>query len=587
MIQNRKTYYKNRNITYNNKKDIFIPETDLNSKVDQYNNIFSSNFNKNDRISFDAQNILYNNNNNLIYKVNTIKKNQNQYNSKNKPIITKNRDNRYITNIELKNTSELIKTNNSFLENISYPYNINNKIGSDSKNMINRIKNNSNNEDKFIFCEISNNLSLGLKQNNSKDNVLYDNINNINNVQNNTLSNFSSPKITNNKLIFNSDKEINLSNIIKNNNRIYFSNIIANNFKINKNLNNYIKKKSTNSQLNTSDTSSYKFKEIHLKLNNKKDIIDVCKINNLTNINELDNNYSKENNYFMNSNNPNLNILNDIEKYVLTNNTNDEDFSVSEIGFLSCSNKLDSNSVGRYNKNKFINLEKNYLKNHFENSNSNNMMKRYQNLNELGEILDDSNEKNLKSETKEDNNYKNSTSLIYFDKNTQTSFDEYLNQEKNLKNICHNIVYDSNILKNKNKILNLTKMGIFSVSDEKDLENLNVIEKNEKNYKYIKNFDLSIDNNIIYEISAFSKIPSEFSFEEENKNLILKNPNKFLELISDDIFYSDLRFVKIKKEYEQIHEENKKLILNESDLIKTTKILKNYIEFHEVIFIFF
>lgn len=496
------------------------------------------------------------------------------------------------------------------------------------------------------------NLCMGLKQRKSKDKVLIENTNTFNNINNlnahmstntnitlnnpnvvnnnnnnisnlnnltSTLSNISSPKLTGNKLVFNSDKEININGFLQNLNE---NNLTPNSAHITSNLQNMHKKKVSNSQLNTSDTSSYKFKEIRTKIKQK-----VCNIDN-TNIGE-----HAINNVLSLSPDNHQNLANtDNEKYCLTNNTNEEDYSVSEIGFLSSSNKVDSGGMSRNTKNKFINFEKNFMLTHINSVNTNNnlLIKKYKNLNELGEILDDSNEKNIKSEANHNDPYKTSLSFVLVDNCTQTSLDGIhdidindsndrenkikilrkfmnANSEKmfvtNTKHMRHNkgvAIYTNEDLESfqekqiknyfsdndKNQAYNCaTDLAIEDKSKRNnDIKRLN---GNKSNFKITKAFEFTLAKQEADKIEPFEK-PEKSALEKElfqempNKEFISNNSSKILESISDGAFYSDQRYCKLKNHYEDIQTENERLIITESELLKTIMILKDFIKVQEV-----
>lgn len=574
--------FTSNRINFPNEASIIYSKNLINQK-NIINNKNKINYENNDDFNYNTENQFENNNSDHNILINDGEEFLDKKSSSNKNIRKK------IKNLDLsklKNSIDII--NHSKLKNNI----INSNFHSGYENNLNKQSHINHNKDINDKNDSNFDLSLALKHRKSNDKVLFDNANNINNIQK-TLSDISSPKMNNLNCLFNSDKEINYSKILQNQN-LNSNTALLNSEK--RFIQKIPKKKSSNSQLNTSDTSSYKFYEMKSKLKTKKFLggnNNNNLINNLNNIKELNN---------LASNNQNLNIEND--KYLLTSNTNEEDYSVSEIGFLSGSNKVDSNGVSRNNnRNKFINLEKNYMQTHMENYN-NNLIKKYQNLNELGEILDDSNEKNLKSETKEENNIRNSLSINYFDnKFTQTSFEEnqistslakknnecklednnkivkdeknYFDQDKNNKLISF---ISDNEDYNENNIAKINDGKVWELESTNLNRNICVNNHIEDKVGVKKISELEIVNNISYEF--YSDIKT-LNSEDWKKNYILENSTKVLEIISDENYFSDLRFIKLRKEYEQIQTENQRLISNESELLKTTSILKDYIKTQE------
>ena len=242
-------------------------------------------------------------------------------------------------------------------------------------------------------------------------------------------------------------------------------------------------KKISISQLNTSDTSnSYKFNDVRTKIKN---------LQNLQGGN-------------------NRNIINtDKEKYFLTNNANDDNYSNSDSGYIYNSNKL-------VNKNKIINYDNNYL----QNLSSSKLIKNYRNLNDLGEILDDSEEKNIQSDTKDNENNFNSGTFLFEEKFTQTSKD-------------------------------------YSIEDNSPSE------INRK--KNIENFQ-------------------KFTIEDITKEFISENSAKIMEMVTDDIFFKDERYKNLINNHDSIIEEKQeKFNCDEIEYKKTTKILSDFIKIQEVI----
>jgi hypothetical protein len=584
--KNKYLFFKKENLY--KKNDSNIPANDKNKCQCEENIIANTN-----KINLPNESLLMYSKN-IINKKNLISKNQKKASNKSNYYLNgdSNSEHNYLISQEEQQFSNKDKNSNNditqkiknldlsrlknsmHINNISNMNNINdtNSAGFD---FFDQVKNSNENNDLNL------DLSLGLKQRKSKDKVLFDSTNYVNNIENKTLSHQSSNKINNNKnFIFNSDKDINNSNLQNKGQNISGE-------KGYNNIQGIIKKRSSISQLNTSDTSFNKLNEMKSKLKNNKFLIGNKIINSLTNNKEL-NNFSSNDFKNFPGENKQINALEN-DKYLFTNNTNEGDYSTSEIGFLSGSNKVDSNGVSRNNRNKFINLEKNFLQTYMENLNANNLIKKYQNLNELGEILDDSKEKNLKSESKEENN-KNSLSFVCFEKYTQTSFDkDFYNQSAENSNETDEADLGHNIKKTDSKLCEIIKNYYYNedcnnnaIDSVTRLKLKKEIRKKDK-IKLSNEFKLHIVNDISDEFIINTKKIKSLRLEDITKNFVLENSSKILDYLPDEYFCSDLRFLKLKKDYDNLQAENERLILNESELLKTTTIFKDYIKTQEVI----
>jgi hypothetical protein len=89
-----------------------------------------------------------------------------------------------------------------------------------------------------------------------------------------------------------------------------------------------------------------------------------------------------------------------------------------------------------------------------------------------------------------------------------------------------------------------------------------------------KDFNLNNSN-----VTVESKNSINIHFNDDGIHNI--NINNIV-TVSDEVFYKDKRYVKLKEKYSKLHIEKTKILKNESDLKRTIEILSNYIKIQNV-----
>lgn len=276
------------------------------------------------------------------------------------------------------------------------------------------------------------------------------------------------------------------------------------------------------------------------KTNNKEKNINDIKLSDKNIIQNNDNNKSKK----------------ESEEKEISEEYNDFDYNIEE-------NK-DNQIMNENNDNNFLEL----------NSREDNK------INDLKNDQENYLDNNLEKEEKKDNSNENEEQLME-EKEKEENME---NMENNTVNIIQNIEDNYNSLKNELEFI-LTKVEFNDMKE--------IIEQNDQLMQYISKFD-EIMNSIIEvfprgekllteKISKIRKLEKKRTREEKEKKILDIYKNEYIDLekkyklIKDPIYKQSLlnNLTKLKKEYEIITEENKKLKqeqkLNEINIEKKSK----------------
>jgi hypothetical protein len=309
--------------------------------------------------------------------------------------------------------------------------------------------------------------------------------------------------------------------------------------------------------LENEDNDEYEENEI--KGNKTKKSIKVNNANkaNIENVNYDINNDNKSNNNIDSLSSPLSNLF-DIEKGTQTS------FDMNNNNDIILANK---SKIQKCNFNKNENINKN---NNGNIDSKNNIIynKKFRNNDDFKNSDDDvnlSDELEKEIQKIKERNYKN-----YFSDENKRSDNNIILKENTRYKAIKNNPKKTKSEKEKEKL--------------KDANDININNSNNIKEKILNNPNFNTDLNSNSNKNSSPNPKNEIKEKKKffTKELIIQNKDIIIDLIPDEFITNNPKYKKLKNNYDDLQTENERLILNESEMMKTITILKDYIKLQEV-----